>query len=478
MPDEPPWKPTLARAFRKDDGTALTLGDLEALFRERPVRCIKTMQCLMDSPAGGLCSNGLWEGVALRDVLARLGRLKDVRRVFYTGFFEDPKHRFASSLSLSEVLETPPGHTPVFLALRLNGRPLPIERGGPVRMLVPEGYGFKSIKWLNRVVLTNDYRANDTYAERQNNDPSSPMKTLARPDIHAPQSYRHGEPVTLRGVAVVGASGLKRVEYWLRKDRGTHGVLDPDDPAWATAEWKEATLPGGPPEGWATALPGGRFPEGVAHLDPATGRPLVVAAAVQLGGVGGEAGGAGGVELRVPGAGGGPQRVRPAGAPPEPAVGHRRGAVHDVHRRLKRPRPLTATCVDVRRFRRSTRVKLIPRRARKAGEVVRTSGSPSKRPGPSSSPAKPPRGRSTSTTSSRSAKWGRVTWSIRSICGPVRPNRHAVIHLRSDPPYLIEDVRIATERTLECPYKMIENERGPIVQELASSSPSSLVNGC
>ena len=88
MPDEPPWQPTLARTFRKDDGTALTLGDLEALFRERPVRCIKTMQCLMDSPSGGLCSNGLWEGVALRDVIARLGRLKDVRRVYYTGFFE------------------------------------------------------------------------------------------------------------------------------------------------------------------------------------------------------------------------------------------------------------------------------------------------------------------------------------------------------------------------------------------------------
>jgi DMSO/TMAO reductase YedYZ molybdopterin-dependent catalytic subunit len=275
VPDEPPWQPTLARTFRKDDGTALNLGDLEALFRERPVRCIKTMQCLMDSPSGGLCSNGLWEGVALRDVMARLGRLKDVRRVFYTGYHDDPKHRFASSLSLSEVLETPPGHTPVFLALRLNGRPLPIERGGPVRMLVPEGYGFKSIKWLDRIVLTNDYRANDTYAERQNNDPSSPMKTLARPDIHAPQSYRHGEPVTLRGVAIVGASGLKRVESWLRKDTGTHGVLDPDDPAWANAEWKEAAVPGGPPKGWAAILPGGRFPEGVTHLDPASGRPQV-----------------------------------------------------------------------------------------------------------------------------------------------------------------------------------------------------------
>src|SRR3954447_18191430 len=97
VPDEPPWKPTLARAFRRDDGSALSLGDLEALFRDRPVRCIKTMQCLMDSPSGGLCSNGLWESVALRDVLARLGRLKDVRRVFYTRFFQDPKPRFPRS---------------------------------------------------------------------------------------------------------------------------------------------------------------------------------------------------------------------------------------------------------------------------------------------------------------------------------------------------------------------------------------------
>jgi DMSO/TMAO reductase YedYZ molybdopterin-dependent catalytic subunit len=273
VPDDPPWQPTLARACRQADGTAVTLADLEALFREQPVRCIKTMQCLMDSPESGLCSNGYWEGVALRDVLACLGRLRDVRRIVYAGYYAEPKYRFASTLSINEVLETLPGHTPVFLALRLNGAPLPIERGGPVRMLVPEGYGFKSIKWLNRLVLTNDYRASDTYAEKQNNDPASPMKTLARLDIHAPQSYRRGEPVVLRGVAIVGASGLTRVESWVRKDQGTHGVLDPDDPAWATAKWTEANLPDRPPANWASLLPDHRFPAETNGLDPATGQP-------------------------------------------------------------------------------------------------------------------------------------------------------------------------------------------------------------
>src|SRR5262249_32253496 len=151
----------------------------------------------------------------------------------------------------------------VFLAFRLNGRPLPIERGGPVRMLVPEAYGYKSIKWLNRIVLTNDFRANDTYAVVQNNDPQTPMKTLARLDIHAAQEYRIGEVITIRGVAMVGPSGLKRVEYWLRPDQGTHGVLDPDDPAWAMAQWKPIELAGGPPQRWSEGLPVARFPDGV-----------------------------------------------------------------------------------------------------------------------------------------------------------------------------------------------------------------------
>lgn len=261
--DEPPWRPEIARPLEKSAGTALRLEDLEALYRVRPVRSVKTMQCLMDRPASGLCSNGFWEGVALRDVLALVGRIRNVRRLFYTGYFTEPRHRFASSLSLSAALEAPPGQVPVFLALRLNGRPLPIERGGPVRMIVPNAYGFKSIKWLNRIVLTNDYRANDTYAERQNNDPDSPLKTLARLDVYQKQAHRAGEPVEVRGVAIIGASGLKRVEYWLRPDQGTHGVLDPDDPAWSSAEWHPAEVAASPPPDWAALLPDRRFPDGV-----------------------------------------------------------------------------------------------------------------------------------------------------------------------------------------------------------------------
>ena len=152
---------------------------------------------------------------------------------------------------------------------------MPIERGGPVRMLVPEGYGFKSIKWLNRVVLTRDYRANDTYAERQNNDPSSPMKTLARMGHPRPADLIGGEsPVTMRGVAMIGASGLKRVEYWLCRDRGTHGVLDPDDPGLGDRRVEGSRLPAFLRKAGRRPCTGTVSPRAWPTSTPATGRPL------------------------------------------------------------------------------------------------------------------------------------------------------------------------------------------------------------
>ena len=85
---------------------------------------------------------------------------------------------FRSSLPIGRVLEDTFGLPPVILCFKLNGQPLHPERGGPVRMLVPEAYGFKSVKWLTRIYLSNLAHANDTYA-KANNDVDSWLKTFA-----------------------------------------------------------------------------------------------------------------------------------------------------------------------------------------------------------------------------------------------------------------------------------------------------------
>ena len=140
---------------------------------------MKAMQCLnIDSPLG----QGLWEGVRLSDVLREMGRIDCVRRINFHGYHNhDATQVFRSSLSYTDVFEPAPGYPPVIVCYKLNGRPLLLERGGPVRMVVPNAHGFKSVKWLTHIKLTNDYRVSDTYAviDKIGNDPESHLKTYA-----------------------------------------------------------------------------------------------------------------------------------------------------------------------------------------------------------------------------------------------------------------------------------------------------------
>ena len=181
-----------------------------------------------------------------------------------------PKQIFQSSLSLTQVMETPPWELPPFVAYRLNGNPLSLERGGPVRMLIPWAHGFKSIKWLQRIVLTNDYRANDTYAEA-NNDPESYLKTAAYLD-GVPDRVRGDKPVMIRGTVISGLSGLKRVEYWLRRTVGSAPDLAENDPAWQTAEWLRCRMDP-PPSDWSHVFPADVNSTEVWGFDSLTGKP-------------------------------------------------------------------------------------------------------------------------------------------------------------------------------------------------------------
>lgn len=246
------------------DGTALDLGTLLELGKKHGVKFLKAMQCLnIPAPLG----QGLWEGVPLREVLRLCGRMNNIRRIYYWGFHNnDPKQLFRSSISYTQAMETPPGELPPFLAYRLNGEPLSLIRGGPVRMIIPWAHGFKSIKWIQRIVLTNDYRANDTYAE-QNNDPESHLKTAAYFD-NLPVKVPAGRALLLSGLVISGLSGLKRVEYSLSRDSAKPGTPAEDAPE----KWIECRLEE-PPADWRTVLPTGVASRQILGFDSKTGQP-------------------------------------------------------------------------------------------------------------------------------------------------------------------------------------------------------------
>lgn len=254
----------MRKSFTKADNTAFTFDDLMKLAKTHAVRFPKVMTCLnMGCPLG----NGVWEGVPLREVLWLTEPREKLRRVFYYGYHNDkPEQMFRSSLPVGRILEDPFGLPPVILSYKLNGEWLTPERGAPVRVIVPESYGFKNIKWLSHVVLSNIWKSNDTYGEK-NNDVDSPLKTFCEA-FPLPEKIEPEQPLAVTGYAQVGISGLKGVQFWIQNNEED---LPEGDRYFTTVPWQDAKiLP--PPARWGGELGEGPMPADTRGFD-ASGQP-------------------------------------------------------------------------------------------------------------------------------------------------------------------------------------------------------------
>lgn len=137
--DEPHW--TLSVQGELERPVVLTLEHL----REH-----STVEIEADfHAADGWSVRGLnWRGVRLADVL---GSAKPRASALFLRAFDGQK--YDASLALDEALEPD-----VLLATGLGGVALPVEHGGPLRLVVPARYGWKSVKWLRGIELTAEER--------------------------------------------------------------------------------------------------------------------------------------------------------------------------------------------------------------------------------------------------------------------------------------------------------------------------------
>lgn len=85
-----------------------------------------------------------WTGVRLKDLLEQAGVKPGATWVkFYSG-----DGLYTSAIPLEYAL-----HPDVMVAHQIDGGPIPGPLGGPVRLIVPGMYGWKSVKWLKRIEL-------------------------------------------------------------------------------------------------------------------------------------------------------------------------------------------------------------------------------------------------------------------------------------------------------------------------------------
>jgi DMSO/TMAO reductase YedYZ molybdopterin-dependent catalytic subunit len=105
----------------------------------------------------GAVTEARWTGASLVSLLELAGIPANAREVVLEGADADPVdgfdgvHRFARSLPLAKALDPD-----VLIAYEMDGEPIPVARGGPVRAVVPGWYATDSVKWLDRIWFTDE----------------------------------------------------------------------------------------------------------------------------------------------------------------------------------------------------------------------------------------------------------------------------------------------------------------------------------
>ena len=95
----------------------------------------------------GWTAIGQWTGVPLSLVLDAVGILPSARFVMFYSYDD-----WADSIDLMDAL-----HPQTILAYGMNGRDLPTAHGAPLRLRVERQMGYKSMKYLHRLVVTDDF---------------------------------------------------------------------------------------------------------------------------------------------------------------------------------------------------------------------------------------------------------------------------------------------------------------------------------
>jgi len=232
----------------------LSLAELKAKFT--PVSVVALCQCAGNArslfepkvPGGqwgfGAMGNARWKGVRLRDLLNAAGVKPGSIQVGFRGLDTPPlpqTPRFEKSLPLESALDGE-----VIVAYEMNGAPLPMLNGFPLRLVVPGWYGTYWVKSLSAITVLDKplktfwmdtaYRVPDNSGAEETPQSLSPkpvpitkmavhsifVKPTPGEQIKANQVYR------LQGVANDGGSGIRKVEVstndgnnWVEASLGT-----------------------------------------------------------------------------------------------------------------------------------------------------------------------------------------------------------------------------------------------------------------
>ncbi|HEU4492003.1 MAG TPA: molybdopterin-dependent oxidoreductase [Jiangellales bacterium] len=171
-----------------------------------------TLTCVSNEVGGALVGNALWTGVPVAALLAEVRPRADADMVLSTS---------VDGWTASTPLDVLGDGRDALLAVGMNGEPLPVRHGFPVRMVVPGLYGYVSAtKWVIDLEVTRFDRA-EAYWTSRGWSARAPVKTASRIDVPRAGARVPAGPVTVAGTAWAQHRGVEAVE--VRVDGGPWG---------------------------------------------------------------------------------------------------------------------------------------------------------------------------------------------------------------------------------------------------------------
>ncbi len=196
----------------------------------------------------GAIGQAVWKGIRVADVLGKAKPKLGAKHVAAQGY-DDPvagAEPFIRSIPLGKALDPN-----TLLVYEMNGEPLPLLHGYPVRLLVPGWGGSASVKWMRRMIVTKEEWSGRFMqsAYRVPAGPTEPGAAIEQRDMITATrqpvnsfftSHQGGETlpageVRLTGIAYSGETGIDRVEVSIDDGPWRPARIVQPDPATTTA---------------------------------------------------------------------------------------------------------------------------------------------------------------------------------------------------------------------------------------------------
>ncbi len=183
--------------------------DFAALLAKPMTERHVTIACVSNQVGGDLIGNALWLGWPVRDLLAMAGPQPGADMVL---------SRSSDGWTAGTPLEALTDSRDAMLAVGMNGEPLPLEHGFPVRLIVPGLYGYVSAtKWVTELKVTR-FADDQGYWTPRGWSERGPIKISSRIDVPRNGAAPAAGTVVFGGTAWAQPTGVGAVD--LRIDGG------------------------------------------------------------------------------------------------------------------------------------------------------------------------------------------------------------------------------------------------------------------